>query len=37
MGAYGLGDCLRFTIAEEPALRAAAQALADFVGKAATQ
>jgi histidinol-phosphate aminotransferase len=37
MGAYGLGDCLRITIAEEPALKACAQALADFVGKAATQ
>lgn len=37
MGAYGLGDCLRFTIAEEPALRACADALGDFVQKAATQ
>jgi histidinol-phosphate aminotransferase len=37
MGAYGLGDCLRVTIAEEPALRACATALSDFVQKAATQ
>jgi histidinol-phosphate aminotransferase len=37
MGAYGLGDCLRITIAEEPALQACAQALADFVNRAATQ
>jgi histidinol-phosphate aminotransferase len=37
MGGYGLGDCLRFTIAEEPALQAAAQALTGFVGRAATQ
>ena len=37
MGAYGLGDCLRVTIAEEPALRACAGALSDFVQKAATQ
>jgi histidinol-phosphate aminotransferase len=37
MGAYGLGNCLRITIAEEPALRACADALADFVKQAATQ
>lgn len=37
MGAYGLPDCLRITIAEEPAVKACAQALADFVGQAATQ
>ena len=37
MGAYGLGDCLRITIAEEPALKACAAALADFVRSAATQ
>ncbi|HEX9449474.1 MAG TPA: histidinol-phosphate transaminase [Dongiaceae bacterium] len=37
MGAYGLGDCLRITIAEEPALRACADALGDFVKQAATQ
>jgi histidinol-phosphate aminotransferase len=37
MGAYGLGDCLRITIAEEPALKACAQALGDFVRQAATQ
>jgi histidinol-phosphate aminotransferase len=37
MGAYGLGDCLRITIAEEPALQACAQALGDFVNQAATQ
>ncbi len=37
MGAYGLPDCLRITIAEEPALRACADALGDFVQKAATQ
>lgn len=37
MGAYGLPDCLRISIAEEPALKACAQALADFVGAAATQ
>ena len=37
MGGYGLPDCLRITIAEEPALKACAQALADFVRQAATQ
>jgi histidinol-phosphate aminotransferase len=37
MGAYGLPDCLRITIAEEPAVKACAQALADFVNRAATQ
>jgi histidinol-phosphate aminotransferase len=37
MGGYGLGDCLRITIAEEPALKACAQALGDFVKQAATQ
>jgi histidinol-phosphate aminotransferase len=37
MGAYGLPDCLRITIAEEPAVKACAQALADFVSQAATQ
>jgi histidinol-phosphate aminotransferase len=37
MGAYGLGDCLRISIAEEPALKACAQGLADFVKQAATQ
>jgi histidinol-phosphate aminotransferase len=37
MGAYGLPDCLRITIAEEPALRACAEALSDFVKQAATQ
>ncbi len=37
MGAYGLPDCLRITIAEEPAVKACAQALADFVNQAATQ
>jgi histidinol-phosphate aminotransferase len=37
MGAYGLGNCLRITIAEEPALRACVQALGDFVKQAATQ
>ena len=37
MGAYGLPDCLRITIAEEPALRACVEALGDFVKQAATQ
>ena len=37
MGAYGLPDCLRITIAEEPALQACALALGDFVKQAATQ
>jgi histidinol-phosphate aminotransferase len=37
MGAYGLPDCLRITIAEEPAVKACAQALTDFVNQAATQ
>jgi len=37
MGAYSLPDCLRITIAEEPAVKACAQALADFVNRAATQ
>jgi histidinol-phosphate aminotransferase len=37
MGAYGLGDCLRITIAEEPAVKACALALGDFVKQAATQ
>jgi histidinol-phosphate aminotransferase len=37
MGAYGLPDCLRITIAEEPAVKACAQALTDFVNRAATQ
>lgn len=37
MGAYGLPDCLRITIAEESALRACAAALGDFVKQAATQ
>lgn len=37
MGAYGLPNCLRITIAEEPALRACVDALGDFVKQAATQ
>ena len=37
MGAYGLPDCLRITIAEEAAVKACAEALADFVAGAATQ
>jgi histidinol-phosphate aminotransferase len=37
MGAYSLPDCLRITVAEEPAVKACAQALADFVNRAATQ
>jgi histidinol-phosphate aminotransferase len=37
MGAYGLPDCLRISIAEEPALRVCADALSDFVKQAATQ
>lgn len=37
MGAYGLPDCLRITIAEETAVRACAAALAEFVQGAATQ
>ena len=37
VGAYGLPDCLRITIAEEPAVRACAEALSDFVKQAATQ
>lgn len=37
MGAYGLPDCLRITIAEETAVKACAVALADFVAGAATQ
>jgi histidinol-phosphate aminotransferase len=37
MGAYGLGDCLRITIAEEPALKACIGALGAFVAGAATQ
>ncbi len=37
MGAYGLGDCLRITIAEEAALRACAHALEDFIKGAARQ
>jgi histidinol-phosphate aminotransferase len=37
MDAYGLGECLRITIAEETALRACASALVDFVASAATQ
>ena len=35
--AYGLPDCLRVTIAEESAVRACADALEEFVKKAATQ
>jgi histidinol-phosphate aminotransferase len=37
MGAYGLPDCLRITIAEESAVKACAEALGDFVKQAATQ
>ncbi|WP_303977190.1 histidinol-phosphate transaminase [Dongia mobilis] len=37
MGAYGLPDCLRITIAEEAAVKACATALNDFVQGAATQ
>lgn len=37
MGAYGLPDCLRITIAEEAAVKACAIALGDFVQAAATQ
>lgn len=37
MGGYGLSDYLRITIAEEPAVRACATALAEFVQGAATQ
>lgn len=37
MGAYGLPDCLRITIAEETAIKACAKALDDFVAGAATQ
>jgi len=37
MGAYHLPECLRFTIAEEEALKAAVAALGDFVALAASQ
>jgi histidinol-phosphate aminotransferase len=37
MGAYGLPDHLRITIAEEAAVKACAAALSDFVQSAATQ
>ena len=37
VGAYGLGDCLRVTIAEESAMLACAGALEEFVKGAATQ
>jgi histidinol-phosphate aminotransferase len=37
MGGYGLGDCLRITLAEESAMLASAAALEDFVKGAATQ
>jgi histidinol-phosphate aminotransferase len=37
MGAYGLPDCLRITIAEEEAVKACAAALGAFIQGAATQ